>query len=715
MKDYSAPLRDMQFVLRELAPIDEVARLPGCEEFNLEVADAILKEAAKFAASVLSPLAVVGDREGSKVKDGEVTTPPGWKDAYRQFVDGGWNALACPPEFGGQGAPRLVSALAEEMWNSANMSFALCPMLTRGAIESLELKGSKELKERYLPKLVSGQWTGTMVLTEPQAGSDLSAVRTRAVPQKDGTYKLEGQKIFITYGEHDLAENIVHLVLARTPDAPEGVKGISLFLVPKFLPNADGSLGARNDVRCASLEHKLGIHASPTAVLVFGDAGGATGWLVGEENRGLEYMFITMNAARYAVGIEGVGLCERAYQLASTYAKERLQGTEAGTRSKEKVAIVRHPDVRRMLMLMKSRTEASRALAAVTAAAWDTARCHPDATQRQRSQAFVDLMIPVVKAWSTDNAIDVASLGIQVHGGMGFIEETGAAQHLRDARILLGFRWLEPRLDLIDWASWGVELHSQDRFPLPQAALGDIVAQSVLYERCNGLDDTCNDRIDEGLGVFDSIREAIQMLDFKTPQIEITTLADIPAGTGLGSSGSFTTGLLKALYAHRRRLLHPHELAELACHIEIDRLGEPIGKQDQYIAAYGGLQYIQFNPDETVFVDPIICRPETRNTLFSRLLLLYTGITRSADHILQEQSANTTSDASKRRSLQSMTGLARDLRDALQRNDADCFGELLHAGWLEKKKLASGISTSRIDEWYELGMKNGGLGGKLIP
>jgi 3-(methylsulfanyl)propanoyl-CoA dehydrogenase len=435
MKDYSAPLRDMLFVLREIAPIDEIARLPGCEEFNLEVADAILKEAGKFAASVLSPLAAVGDREGSKVKDGEVTTPTGWRDAYRQFVEGGWNALACPPEFGGQGAPRLVSALAEEMWNSANMSFALCPMLTRGAIEALELKGSKELKERYLPKLVSGQWTGTMVLTEPQAGSDLSAVRTRAVPQKDGTYKLEGQKIFITYGEHDLAENIVHLVLARTPDAPEGVKGISLFLVPKFLPNADGSVGARNDVRCASLEHKLGIHASPTAVLVFGDAGGATGWLVGEENRGLEYMFITMNAARYAVGIEGVGLCERAYQLASTYAKERLQGTEAGTRSKEKVAILRHPDVRRMLLLMKSRTEASRALAAVTAAAWDTARCHPDAAQRQQSQAFVDLMIPVVKAWSTDNAIDVASLGIQVHGGMGFIEETGAAQQLRDARI----------------------------------------------------------------------------------------------------------------------------------------------------------------------------------------------------------------------------------------------------------------------------------------
>jgi acyl-CoA dehydrogenase len=425
----------MQFVLRELAPLDEVARLPGCGDVNLELADAILKEAGKLAAGVLSPLNVVGDREGARVKDGEVTTAPGWRDAYRQFVDGGWNALSCGPEYGGQGVPRLVSALVEEMWNGANVSFALCPMLTRGAIEALELRGSDALKRTYLPKLVSGEWAGTMVLTEPQAGSDLSAVRTRAVPQKDGSYRLEGQKIFITYGEHDLTENIVHLVLARTPDAPEGVKGISLFVVPKFLVNADGSLGARNDVRCVSLEHKLGIHASPTAVLAFGDKEGAVGWLVGEENRGLEYMFITMNAARFSVGLEGIGLSERAYQLAVAYARERLQGTELGTRSKEKVAILRHPDVRRMLMLMKSRTEAMRAIACVTAAAMDTARCHPDADRRARSQTFVDLMIPIVKAWSTDNAIDIASIGIQVHGGMGFIEEAGAAQQLRDARI----------------------------------------------------------------------------------------------------------------------------------------------------------------------------------------------------------------------------------------------------------------------------------------
>ncbi len=435
MRDYTAPLRDMEFVLREIAPLEEVARLPGCEEATLELADAVLKEAGKLAGGVLSPLNVVGDREGARWRDGEVSTASGWRDAYRRFVEGGWNALSCDPEHGGQGLPRLVSALVEEMWNGANVSFALCPMLTRGAIEAIELRGSEALKRTYLPKLVSGEWTGTMVLTEPQAGSDLAAVRTRAVRQGDGSYRLEGQKIFITYGEHDLTENIVHLVLARTPDAPEGVKGISLFVVPKFLVNEDGSLGARNDVRCVSLEHKLGIHASPTAVLAFGDQGGAVGWLVGEENRGLEYMFIMMNAARYAVGLEGVGLSERAYQLALAYARERVQGTELGVKSKEKVAIVRHPDVRRMLMLMKSRTEAMRALACVVAAATDTARRHPEAGQRERSQGFVDLMIPIVKGWSTEVANDVASLGVQVHGGMGFIEETGAAQYLRDARI----------------------------------------------------------------------------------------------------------------------------------------------------------------------------------------------------------------------------------------------------------------------------------------
>jgi acyl-CoA dehydrogenase len=435
MRAYTAPFRDMLFVLREIAPLDEVTRLPGCSEVTQELAEVILKEAGKFATSVLSPLNASGDREGARLQDGEVLTPKGWRDAYRRFVAAGWNALSCDPEYGGQGVPRLVSALVDEMWNGANVSFALCPMLTHGAIEALELCGSEALKRTYLPKLVSGEWTGTMLLTEPQAGSDLGAVRTRAAPRSDGTYRLEGQKIFITYGEHDLAENIVHLVLARTPDAPEGVKGISLFIVPKFLVEQDGALGARNDVRCVSLEHKLGIHASPTAVLALGDREGAVGWLVGEENRGLEYMFVMMNAARFSVGLEGVGLSERAYQAALAYARERVQGTEPGTKSRDKVPILRHPDVRRMLMLVRSRTEAMRALAGVVAAAMDTAAHHADADRRKESQAFVDLMIPVVKGWSTETAIDNASLGVQVHGGMGYVEETGAAQHLRDARI----------------------------------------------------------------------------------------------------------------------------------------------------------------------------------------------------------------------------------------------------------------------------------------
>ena len=435
MSEYTAPLRDMKFVLQELANLEQVSQLPGCEDATPDVVDAILEEAGKFAAGVLSPLNRSGDQVGAKWNDGKVTTAPGWQGAYKQFVDGGWNALSCPQEHGGQGLPRLVSTLVEEMWNSANMAFTLCPMLTRGAIEAIDLRGSDELKQKYLPKMVEGTWTGTMNLTESQAGSDLAAVRTKAVPQGDGTYKVFGQKIFITYGEHDLTDNIIHLVLARTPDAPEGVKGISLFVVPKFMLNADGTPGTRNDVHCVSIEHKLGIHASPTAVLAFGDQGGAIGYLVGEENRGLEYMFIMMNAARFAVGLEGVGLSERAYQRAVVYARDRVQGTEAGVRGGGKVAIVRHPDVRRMLMLMKSQTEAMRAVACVVAAATDAGRCHPDEATRKHNQAFSELMIPIVKGWSTENSIDITSLGVQIHGGMGFIEETGAAQHFRDSRI----------------------------------------------------------------------------------------------------------------------------------------------------------------------------------------------------------------------------------------------------------------------------------------
>ena len=430
MSAYSAPLKDMKFVLNELAGLAEVAKLPGCEEATPDTVDAILEESAKFTTGVLDPLNRTGDQEGSQWKDGAVTTPKGFRQAYTQFVEAGWNGLPLDPEWGGQGLPKLVSTPVTEMVTSANMAFSLCPLLTQGAIEALLLCGSDQLKKTFLEKMVSGAWTGTMNLTEPQAGSDLALLRSKAVREGDH-YRISGQKIFITYGEHDLTENIVHLVLARTPDAPPGVKGISLFVVPKFLVNAGGSLGARNTVTCASIEHKLGIHASPTAVMVFENA---IGYVVGEENKGLAYMFVMMNAARFGVGMEGVAIAERAYQRALAYAKERLQGNDLAGGSKT-VAIINHPDVRRMLMLMKSQTEAMRALAYVVAGAMDAAQRHPDKATRQQNQAFVELMIPVVKGWSTETGIEVASLGVQIHGGMGFIEETGAAQHLRDARI----------------------------------------------------------------------------------------------------------------------------------------------------------------------------------------------------------------------------------------------------------------------------------------
>ena len=426
MSAYQAPLKDMRFVLNELAGLSEVARLPGYEEATPDVVDAILQEASKFASEVLDPINYSGDREGSKFAGGEVRTPEGFKDAYRKFCEGGWNALPFEHEWGGQGLPRLVSTPVQEMWKSSNMSFSLCPLLTQGAIEALLLRGSDPLKKAYLPSMVEGKWTGTMNLTEPQAGSDLALVKTRAERQGEH-YLISGQKIFITYGEHDLAENIVHLVLARTPDAPEGVKGISLFVVPKFIPGKDGKPGKRNTAKCASIEHKLGIHASPTAVMVYDKA---VGYLVGEENRGLEYMFIMMNAARFAVGLEGVAIAERAFQRALAFAKERLQGRDL-LGGGAAVPIIRHPDVRRMLMLMKSQAEAMRALAYTTAAAMDFAL----KTKDKKHQAFVDLMIPVVKGWCTETGIEVASLGVQVHGGMGFVEETGAAQYLRDARI----------------------------------------------------------------------------------------------------------------------------------------------------------------------------------------------------------------------------------------------------------------------------------------
>ena len=432
---YTAPVKEMLFVMQDIADIDKVASIPGFEDYGYDTAAAVLEESAKFCNEVIAPLNWDGDVKPSSWKDGEVTTTPGFKEAFKQFAEGGWQGVIHPGEYGGQGFPKVIATACTEMLNAANMSFALCPMLTDGAIEALLTAASDELKDRYIPKMVTGEWTGTMNLTEPQAGSDLAAVRTKAEPQGDGTYKVFGTKIFITYGEHDMADNIVHLVLARCPGAPEGVKGISLFVVPKFMVNSDGSLGARNDVHCVSIEHKLGIKASPTAVLQFGDHGGAIGYLVGEENRGLEYMFIMMNAARFAVGMQGVAIADRAYQKAVQYAKDRTQSKDLAG-SAEPVAIIHHPDVKRMLMTMRAYTEGARAMAYMAAALSDEAHHGQDEATRQQSLAFYEYMVPLVKGFSTEMSVEVASLGVQVHGGMGFIEETGAAQFYRDARIL---------------------------------------------------------------------------------------------------------------------------------------------------------------------------------------------------------------------------------------------------------------------------------------
>ena len=433
---YKAPVQDMLFNMRHVADIEAVAQMPGFEDAGFETAQAVLEECAKFNEEVLAPLNWEGDINPSQWDNFEVKTTPGFKEAFKLYADAGWQGLQHPTDFGGQGLPKTIGAACGEMLNSANMSFALCPLLTDGAIEALITAASDDLKKTYLEKLISGQWTGTMNLTEPQAGSDLALVRTKAVPQADGTYKISGTKIYITYGEHDMAENIVHLVLARVEGAPAGVKGISLFVVPKFVVQDGGALGARNDVKCVSIEHKMGIKASPTAVLQFGDAGGATGFLVGEENRGLEYMFIMMNAARYAVGVQGIAIAERAYQKAVQYARDRVQSRPVDGSMNQSAPIIHHPDVNRMLMTMRAYTEGCRALAASAAAAFDAAHGHPDAAVRKDNKAFYEFMVPLVKGFSTEMSLDVTSLGVQVHGGMGFIEETGAAQYYRDAKIL---------------------------------------------------------------------------------------------------------------------------------------------------------------------------------------------------------------------------------------------------------------------------------------
>ncbi len=444
---YTAPVKDMLFCMTELADLEAVASLPGFDDAGLDTAQAVLEECARFSEGVLAPLNREGDVHPSTWKDGVVTTTAGFKDAFRQFGEGGWQGLQHPADFGGQNLPKTIGAACIEMVNSANLSFALCPLLTDGAIEALLTAGTRGQQDAFIPKMISGEWTGTMNLTEPQAGSDLALVRTRAEPLGDGRYRIFGTKIYITYGEHDMAANIVHLVLARVVGAPEGVKGISLFLVPKFLIDGDGALGARNDVWCVSIEHKLGIKASPTAVLQFGDQGvaggddsnavpGALGTLIGQENRGLETMFIMMNAARYAVGMQGIAVAEAAYQKAAAFAKQRVQSRPVDGSVAGSATIIHHPDVRRMLMTMRAYTEGCRAMALVAAAAFDAAHHHGDAEVRKQNQAFYEFMVPLVKGYSTEMSIDVASLGVQVHGGMGFIEETGAAQYLRDARIL---------------------------------------------------------------------------------------------------------------------------------------------------------------------------------------------------------------------------------------------------------------------------------------
>ena len=438
---YQAPVDDILHALKAAADLDDLIAhglLDGVDEDTIR---AVINEAGKFGAEVLDPLSAPGDRVGSKLIDGKVVTPPGWSQAYQQFAAGGWGALAAPEEWGGQNLPQVVATAAGEVWNASNLAFGLCPLLTFGAIDAVEAQGNEELKRTYLPKMVSGEWTGTMNLTEPHAGSDLSQLKTRAVKHADGSYRLTGTKIFITYGDHEMTENIIHLVLARLPDAPHGTRGISLFLVPKYLVNKDGSLGARNDVECAGLEHKLGIHASPTCVMKYGEKGaGAIGYLVGEENRGLNVMFIMMNAARLAVGVQGVAVAERATQLATAYAKERRQGRTAkslgGSTGDTMAPIIEHADIRRSLMTMKALTQAARAICLVTAKETDVARRAQKDAERAAAHARVALLTPVAKAFATDIGCEVASIGVQVHGGMGFIEETGAAQIYRDARIL---------------------------------------------------------------------------------------------------------------------------------------------------------------------------------------------------------------------------------------------------------------------------------------
>jgi alkylation response protein AidB-like acyl-CoA dehydrogenase len=435
MAEYLPPLRDIRFVLEHLVDVAAVSQLEAYRHADPDTVFGVIEEAGRFASSVIAPLNRVGDTTRLRLDDGRVVMPPGFQEAYRRYVDAGWGAVPFDPKYGGGGFPWLITIVLQELLTSANMALSLCPLLTQGAIDMLSQHGSVEQRDTYLPKMITGEWTGTMNLTEPEAGSDVGALRTRAVPAEDGTWRITGQKIFITFGDHDLADNIVHLVLARVPDAPPGTKGISCFVVPKFMVNADGSLGEHNDVRCVSIEHKLGIHASPTCVMSYGDHGGAVGSLIGEVNQGMRYMFTMMNTARLSVGLEGLAISERAYQQSVTYAQERRQGRAFGAPPSESSPIVEHPDVRQMLLTMKSCIEAMRGLLYSNAMWIDRSRHHPDPETQRRDRERVELLTPVCKAWPTDLGVELTSLAVQIHGGMGYVEETGVAQHLRDSRI----------------------------------------------------------------------------------------------------------------------------------------------------------------------------------------------------------------------------------------------------------------------------------------
>jgi butyryl-CoA dehydrogenase len=495
---YRAPVAEIAFTLRHVAGLSDAIAAGRYGDLTEDLCDQVLEEAGRFASDVIAPLNAIGDRHGTPLKDGIVTMAPGWKDAYRAWAAAGWNGLSGPVDFGGQGLPHLVNAACLEMWNSASMAFGIGPVLTMGAVEALGAHGSQDLKDRYLGKLVSGEWTGTMNLTEPQAGSDLAALRARADRHPDGTYRISGTKIFITWGEHDLSDNIVHLVLARLPDAPAGVKGISLFLVPKVLPD-----GTRNDLFCAGIENKLGIHGSPTCTMVFGDKGGATGWLVGEEHKGLACMFTMMNNARLAVALQGVAIAERAYQQAHAYAKDRRQGRAPGWKGEGMSPIVQHPDVKRMLLEMRAKTAAARALCYQTAEALDAAHLAATSADRKAAQDRAALLTPVAKAFSTDIGIEVASLGVQVHGGMGYVEETGAAQHLRDARIAAIYEGTNG-IQAIDLATRKITL---DGGAVVKAHIDDLRATLATVRASN----------DSGMGATGGwISQAIDALDEST-------------------------------------------------------------------------------------------------------------------------------------------------------------------------------------------------------